>query len=274
MRAAWLVLLVAGCARAPVTSEPQVLADAGASADASADASPDAAVSVFSSMTPSQLLGPPSLCPADMVYVSGQYCPSPVQTCLRWLDPPGPYREYRCAEYASPAKCTGERRAERFCIDKEEYARPGDELPLAHQSWTSADAVCRAQSKRLCLESEWQFACEGEEMRPYPYGFRRDAAACNIDRSDLGHPNAGLRDLRAKVSEYPACVSPFGVHDMSGNVEEWATLDDGHAPERSTMKGAWWLPGKNTCRARTLGHGEVYEGAQVGVRCCRDARTD
>ena len=58
---------------------------------------------------------------------------------------------------------------------------------------------------------------------------------------------------------------------MSGNVEEWATLDRGRLPDRSTMKGAWWLPGKNNCRAATLGHGETYQGPQVGVRCCRDA---
>jgi len=110
-------------------------------------------------------------------------------------------------------------------------------------------------------------------MHPYPYGdgFHRDATACNIDRMDLGRPNSGLRDLRAPVTAHPQCVSPFGVHNMSGNVEEWATLDRGRTPDRSTMKGAWWLPGKNTCRAATLGHGEVYEGAQVGVRCCRDA---
>ena len=38
------------------------------------------------------------------------------------------------------------------------------------------------------------------------------------------------------------------------------------------LLGAWWLPGKNTCRAATTGHGEVYRGKQVGVRCCRDAR--
>ena len=76
----------------------------------------------------------------------------------------------------------------------------------------------------------------------------------------------------APIDAYPRCVSPFGVHGMSGNVEEWTTLDHGVAPQRSSMKGAWWLPGKNTCRARTLGHGEIYEGAQVGVRCCRDAQ--
>ncbi len=205
-----------------------------------------------------------------MVLVEGEYCPNVRQDCKRWLDPPGPYHEYRCAEYA-PSVCLAPRVHKRFCVDREEYVRPGDALPLAHQSWTSASAVCKSRSARLCLESEWQFACEGEEMRPYPYGFERDGAACNIDRMNLGKPQAGLNDLRAPVDAYPRCLSPFGVHDMSGNVEEWATLDHGKAPDRSAMKGAWWLPGKNTCRAATVGHGEVYEGPQVGVRCCDDA---
>jgi len=211
-----------------------------------------------------------------MILIEGSYCPEPVQICRRWLDPPGPYQDYRCAEYASPATCRGAREPKRFCIDKEEYVSPPDRgttnLPLAHQSWTSAGEVCASSGRRLCLESEWQFACEGDEMRPYPYGFKRDATACNIDRMDLGRPNAGLKDLRAPITDYARCLSPFGVHDMSGNIEEWATLDHGVAPQRSSMKGAWWLPGKNTCRARTLGHGEVYAGAQVGVRCCMDAK--
>jgi sulfatase modifying factor 1 len=214
-----------------------------------------------------------------MVLVEGSYCPTPVQICKRWLDPPGPYQDYRCAEYAQPATCRGARLPMRFCIDKEEYVQPGDasNLPLAHQSWTSAGQICTAQSrdaKRLCLESEWQFACEGEEMRPYPYGWKRDATACNIDRMDLGKPNSGLRDLRAPITDYPRCLSPFGVHDMSGNIEEWATIDAQNADRdgRSTMKGAWWLPGKNTCRARTIGHGEIYKGTQVGVRCCAPAK--
>ncbi len=206
-----------------------------------------------------------------MVLVEGDYCPKVVQICKRWLDPPGPYQDYRCAEYAKPSRCIAERVKERFCIDREEYAAPGETLPLANQSWTSAGDVCAGVGKRLCLESEWQFACEGEEMRPYPYGFVRDATACNIDQTALGRPNGGLKDLREPITARPRCLSPFGVHGMSGNIEEWATLDDGKPPDRSTMKGAWWLPGKNTCRARTLGHGEIYRGKQVGVRCCKDA---
>ncbi|CAN5386961.1 hypothetical protein BH09MYX1_BH09MYX1_28600 [soil metagenome] len=210
-------------------------------------------------------------CPTDMVLAEGAYCAKPIQICKRWLDPPGPYQDYRCADYVSPSRCPGAKEQKRFCIDREEYAAPGEELPLGNQSWTSAGEVCAKLDKRLCLESEWQFACEGEEMLPYPYCFTRDATACNIDRTDLGRPNGGLKDLREPISAHPKCLSPFGVHGMSGNIEEWATQDDGHPPDRSTMKGAWWLPGKNTCRARTLGHGEKYRGKQVGVRCCKDA---
>jgi len=216
--------------------------------------------------------GAQSTCPPEMVLVEGEYCPAVELVCLRWMDPPGPYHDYRCAEYKRPANCTAPREKKRFCIDREEYVAPGEVLPLANQSWTTASEVCTSRGARLCLESEWQFACEGPEMHPYPYGdgFTRDLKACNIDRMDLGMPGSGLRDLRAPVSDYPRCLSPFGVHDMSGNIEEWTTLDKGKAPDRSSMKGAWWLPGKNTCRAATLGHGEVYLGKQVGVRCCRD----
>ena len=212
-------------------------------------------------------------CPSDMVLAEGDYCPSPELVCNRWLDPPGPYHDYRCAEYKHPVTCRGAAENKRFCIDREEYVKPGEALPVAEQSWTSAGETCTSRGARLCLESEWQFACEGPEMHPYPYGdgFTRDAKACNIDRTDLGQPGEGLRDLRAPVSDYPQCLSPFGVHDMSGNVEEWTTLDKGVAPQRSSMKGAWWLPGKNTCRAATIGHGEIYRGKQVGVRCCKDA---
>ena len=217
----------------------------------------------------SQACHPPSPCPSEMVLALGDYCPVVRQTCKRWLDPDtSPYHDFRCAEYA-PSECLAPRVHERFCIDREEYVKPGDALPLAKQSWTSASAICEASEKRLCLESEWQFACEGEGMLPYPYGLMRDKAACNIDQMHLGKLQSGLNDLRAPVTAYPRCLSPFGVHDMSGNVEEWATRDYAKAPNRSTMKGAWWLPGKNTCRAATLGHGETYEGPQVGVRCCK-----
>jgi sulfatase modifying factor 1 len=247
------------------------LASAGASAAASASADASAPDASAGASTGAEAAG--GGCPGEMVLVEGEYCPVVEHVCLRWLDPPGPYHDYRCGEYKRPAACTAPREKRRFCIDREEYVAPGETLPLANTSWTSAGEICTTRGARLCLESEWQFACEGPDMHPYPYGdgFTRDGKACNIDRSDLGMPGSGLKDLRVPITEFPKCVSPFGVHDMSGNVEEWTTLDKGKAPDRSSMKGAWWLPGKNTCRAATTGHGEIYQGKQVGARCCRDA---
>ena len=214
------------------------------------------------------------LCPANMMLVTGKYCPDVRHNCLQWMDPPGPYENFRCAKYGAPTCASEKKTTMRFCIDRDEYTPPGEALPVVHHSWTSAKATCEAQGKRMCMESEWQFACEGEQMRPYPYGFERDATACNIDRRSLGKPNVGLRDLRTPAGSHPRCISPFGVRDMSGNVEEWATQDHPFDPyDKATMKGAWWLPGRNTCRAATTGHGENYEGPQVGVRCCSAAKS-
>ena len=212
-------------------------------------------------------------CPAEMILVEGDYCPRVEQICKRWLDG-GTFAYYRCAEYAQPSKCLSEERIHlRFCIDREEYVKPGEALPINAQSYTMSNDICHVKGARNCRESEWQFACEGKDMHPYPYGdgFTRDATACNIDRAPVASGKE-LLDLRATIAEYPRCVSPFGVHNMSGNDEEWATKDDPPEapPMRASMKGAWWLPGKNFCRAATVDHDEIYRGTQTGVRCCKD----
>jgi formylglycine-generating enzyme required for sulfatase activity len=206
-----------------------------------------------------------------MVLIEGAYCPDAVYVCKRWLDPPGRFHNFRCAEYAPSVCASKERKHLRFCIDRDEFTKANETLPEVNLSWTTAGKTCVDMGKRLCLESEWQFACEGEEMRPYPYGFVRDTQACNIDRQEITGKTAPI-DLREPAGSHPRCVSPFGVRDMSGNIEEWATIDGATLKgQRSTMKGAWWLPGRNHCRARTLGHGEIYYGPQIGVRCCTDA---
>src|SRR5687768_6799296 len=110
------------------------------------------------------------VCPANMVLVEGNYCPRVELNCKRYLDPKGRYEQFRCAEYG-PSKCLSkERKHLRFCIDRTEFTEPGQALPANHKSFTNGEQVCAAQGKRMCRESEWNFACEGEEMRPYPYG--------------------------------------------------------------------------------------------------------
>lgn len=208
-----------------------------------------------------------------MVIVDGDYCPDVEQTCLKWIDPP-PYQNLRCAEYAKPTKCKVARVHKRFCIDREEYTDGntkndvGEDLPTVRKSWLDAKAICEARGARLCKESEWELACEGPDMSPYPYGWKRDSTLCNFDRTDLGGAEEKLTDHRAPLNAFPQCLSPFGVHDMVGNVDEWTEREGMAAPNRSSLRGGWWLPGRNRCRAATTHHDENYGGKQVGFRCC------
>lgn len=216
-------------------------------------------------------------CPSGMLIVDGDHCADAEQTCLRWLDPP-PYANLRCGEYAKPAKCKGATSHRRFCIDRDEYAEPsptgnaGDALPVVNKNWLEAKSLCEARGARLCKEAEWELACEGPELSPYPYGFKRDSSICNLDRTDLGGPMEKLTDHRAPLSAFPRCVSPYGVHDLVGNVDEWVEREGVAPPRRSALRGGWWLPGRNRCRAATLHHGEDYFAKQVGFRCCADVK--
>lgn len=224
---------------------------------------------------PAPVPPPPSTaCPAGATLVEGNYCPDVEQTCLEWMDPPGSrYEHFRCARYAKPAVCKSKaRRAMRYCIETTEHREPDSELPMHFTSWTDATRICKAAGMRLCTASEWQFACEGEEMRPYAYGWERDANACNVDiMKGLGHVGR-LVDHRSTPADHPNCVSPFGVHDMVGNVDEWVEREGVAPPRRSALRGGWWLPGRNRCRAATLHHGEDYFAKQVGFRCCADVK--
>jgi hypothetical protein len=213
----------------------------------------------------------PEPCPGGMVLVQGEYCLTTHQECLEWMDTELPLQaRKRCARFA-PSKCLGERRFLRFCIDRLEAAKTPDDLPINDISWTVAREQCEAQGKRLCHEPEWTFACEGEEMRPYPYGFERDARRCNHDRTDLVVKNK-MKDNRHRASDHPQCTSPFGAQNMVGNVDEWIILDKSYPPMRSGLKGGWWLAGRNRCRPTTGGHDEYYHDTQTGYRCCKDAR--
>jgi sulfatase modifying factor 1 len=213
-------------------------------------------------------------CPREMVLVEGEYCTDVRQDCVRWLDDETlPFA--RCADYRMPSRCVGTHVKERFCIDRYEYTAPGDDLPMNFASFQIASTVCDGLGKRVCTESEWNFACEGEDMSPYPYGFTREAK-CNQDRTDLYEPNPHfqvLADRREPAAARPDCVSPFGVYNMAGNMDE-PVLREGSAhvePYRSALKGGWWMAARNRCRPATTAHDDYYKDIQVGVRCCSNA---
>jgi formylglycine-generating enzyme required for sulfatase activity len=106
-------------------------------------------------------------------------------------------------------------------------------------------------------------------MRPYPYGFKRDSSACNADNFDIVGKDGKLRDLRAPSNAHPRCESPFGIRNMAGNLEEFVAMD-GSRPVRPAMKGAYWQPSRNFCRAAQTAHDRYYNGMETGFRCCSD----
>lgn len=239
-----------------------------------------------------------------MVLVRGRYCPQVQHHCEQHTkeyeqakkrraeriaagESPGPLRAVeRCLRYRQPAVCLSDRVPLRFCIDRHEWPNRDGEVPRLLVSWTEAKALCEAKGKRLCTADEFNFACEGEQMLPYSYGFERDASRCNIDKPYVTPGRSRLLDepacettpwcaaelskldQRVTIGSSPDCTSPFGAYDLNGNVNEWVARP-GTEPKRSGLKGGWWGPARSRCRPMVTAHDESYVGYEVGFRCCR-----
>jgi formylglycine-generating enzyme len=216
---------------------------------------------------------------ADMVDILQQ------ETCADWIDRSFPER---CARFDREQWIALSRPIPtlpmHFCIDRFEYPNRRGAYPWIMVNWTDAGEVCAREQKRLCTEAEWTFACEGEEAMPYPHGYERDADACVIDRPWRPFDASALaaRDTERARMEIdrlwqgepsgarPRCRSPFGVYDMTGNVDEWTTsVVAGERP--SILKGGYWGPVRTRCRPSTRVHGEDFAFYQQGFRCCSDA---
>jgi|GEM_PF-381882 len=171
-----------------------------------------------------------------------------------------------------------------FCMDRFEYPNVLGQNPMIVVTFHEAEALCKKSKKRLCNENEWTFACEGEEVRPYPYGYTRDSTACVVDRNWRPFAEGALspRDgagARAELDRLwqaepsgsrGSCKSPFGVYDMTGNVDEWtqSARSTGFA---SILKGGYWGPVRARCRPATRAHNEDFVAYQQGFRCCGEA---
>src|ERR1019366_6911204 len=157
-------------------------------------------------------------CSSGMNLIKGNYCPNPKHECLEWLDNPNSPAP-RCQRYKSPTVCQGATSPMEYCMDVEEL-HDSSGMPYGDLSWNSAKAMCEKDGKRLCNEPEWQFACSGEESLPFPYGYDRRFDICNLNRKPMVC-GAKICDHRSNVSEFPECLSPFKIHNLVGNIDEW-----------------------------------------------------
>lgn len=228
-----------------------------------------------------------SRCSPDMITISGNMLGGPPDqvekiqdsTCTTWLNKEFPAR---CATFDKTAWDREKKKIPRlhleFCIDKFEWPNKEGSSPLVFVSWLKAGEMCSSVGKRLCTEDEWTFACEGEEGTPYPYGYSRDSSACNIDKPWMQVDEAKLGsssyqdELKKLWQGVPSgsmtkCVSSTGVHDMTGNVDEWTTSTR-RSGYSSVLKGGYWSVVRNRCRPSTRAHNEEYRYYQQGFRCC------
>ncbi len=173
-----------------------------------------------------------------------------------------------------------------WCVNTFGHQRPLDpRLPVQHVCFHEAQAFARWAGKRLPTEAEWEKAASWDAARgvkrTYPWGDEPPTPEhANLDQLNFGPMEVGA---------YPLGVSPYGCHQMIGDVWEWVDTDFHGYPgfvawpyaeysevffgnEYKMLRGGSWAVRPGVIRT-TFRNWDYPIRRQIfsGFRCARDA---
>ncbi len=87
-----------------------------------------------------------------------------------------------------------------------------DDHPMVNVSWQDINHYANWAQASIPTEAQWEKAARGTDGRAWPWGNTWEPDFC---------AHAGNASTTQPIGSYPANITPFGVHEMVGNVWEW-----------------------------------------------------
>ncbi len=197
------------------------------------------------------------------------------------------------AQYAAFVKSTGYKTRGTW----RKLSRRNPNNPATFLTWFDAEAFCDWTGLRLPTEAEWEKAARGPNGSIWPWGNQWDPNKCRnqetVPREEVleyyapehtrvsgdgyvqtipagTHQAAGGVGPIAEIGSYPEGISPYGCHDMSGNVLEWCA-DWFYEGIARVLRGGGYRTDAITCRGTTrLKNKPKYYRDSIGFRVASD----